>query len=119
MGELESALDALAAEDLDGMVAPQLLDRTRFLLWLRNRADAELARTVRRCETTQAPEQDGLASMRSWLRGHARLSAREAQRVVSNGRVIEQLPALAAAHTAGEVTAEQVATIAPVAAPDV
>ena len=26
MGELESALDALAAEDLDGLVAPQLLE---------------------------------------------------------------------------------------------
>ena len=34
MGELESALDALdalAAEDLDGLVAPQLLNRTAFL----------------------------------------------------------------------------------------
>src|SRR3954471_22413616 len=69
VGELESALDALAAEDLDGLVASQLLDRTAELVRARNRIDAELTRTVRRCEITQAAEHDGLRSMASWLRG--------------------------------------------------
>jgi hypothetical protein len=57
VGELESALDALdalAAEDLDGLVAPQLLDRTAFLTRAANRIMAELTRTVRRCEVTHA-----------------------------------------------------------------
>jgi hypothetical protein len=57
VGELESALDALdalAAEDLDGMVAPQLLDRTAFLTRAANRIMAELTRTVRRYEVTHA-----------------------------------------------------------------
>ena len=46
----------------------------RSLVRARNRIDAELARTVRRADLTQAAEHDGLKSMRSWLRGHARLS---------------------------------------------
>jgi hypothetical protein len=67
VGELQSALDALAAEDLDAMVAPQLLDRTTFLVRARNRLDAELTRTVRKADVTQAAEHDGMKSMSSWL----------------------------------------------------
>jgi hypothetical protein len=37
---------------------------------------------------------------------------------VHSGRALEHLPAVAAAFAAGEVTAEQVAVIAPIAAPD-
>jgi hypothetical protein len=119
---LEAALDALealAAEGLDGMVAPQLLDRTALLVRARNRLDAELTRTVRRCEVTQAAEHDGLKSMASWLRGHVRLSAGEVRRLIRNGRALERLPAVAAAFAAGAVTAEQVTVVAPVAAVEV
>src|SRR3954447_19847940 len=118
VGELQSALDALAAEDLDGLVASQLLDRTAELVRARNRIAAELTRTVRRCEITQAAEHDGLRSMASWLRGHVRLSAGEVRRLVGNGRALDQLPAVAAAFAAGAITGEQVAVIAPVAAVD-
>src|SRR4051794_35631894 len=59
VGELESALDALAADDLDDLAAPHYLDRTRLLVRARNRIDAELARTTRRAELAQAPEYDG------------------------------------------------------------
>ena len=96
MGELQSALDALAGEDLDGLVAPQFLDRTSMLVRARNRIDAELARTARRAELAQAPEHDGLKSMASWLCGHVRLSPAAAHQIVRNGRALEQLPAVAA-----------------------
>jgi hypothetical protein len=115
VGELESALDAVGADDLDDLVAPQYLDRTRMLLRARNRIDAELARTARRAELTQAPEYDGKKSMASWLRGHCGLSAGEAARVVRNGRTLEHLPAVAAACAHGDLTAEQLSVIAPVA----
>jgi Domain of unknown function (DUF222) len=115
---LESALDALAGEDLHGLTAPQHLDRTAMLVRARNRIDAELTRGIRAADVAQAQEHDGLASMASWLRGHVRLSAGEARRLVRNGRVLEQLPAVAAAFADGTVTAEQVAVVAPVAAPD-
>jgi hypothetical protein len=117
---LRALLDSLDAADLaDFVAAPQVLDRTSLLVQVRNCIDAELTRTVRKGENMQAPEHDGLTSMRSWLRGHLRLSAREAARLVSNGRALERLPAVASAFAAGAVTAEQVAVVAPVAAMDV
>jgi hypothetical protein len=118
VGELQSALDALAAEDLYGMVAPQLLDRTALLVAARNRIDAELARTVRMGDVTQAPEHDGQKTMRSWLCGHARLSPAAASQLVRNGRALEKLPAVAAACAAGAVTADQVSVLAPITRPE-
>jgi hypothetical protein len=117
VGELQSCLDALAGDDLHALVAPQLLDRVAELVQAANRIAAELTRTVRRCEVTQAAEHDGLKSMQSWLRGHARLSPAEAGQLVRNGRALAQLPGVAAAFAAGAVTPEQVAVVAPVAAP--
>ena len=52
--------------------------------------------------------------MQSWLRGHGRLSAAAAGRLVRTGRALEYLPAVAAAFADGRVTAEQVALIAPI-----
>src|SRR5688572_11909306 len=101
MSELLSALDALAADDLDDLVAPQLLDRTAQLVRARNRIDAELARTVRRADCVQAPEHDGAKTMASWLRGHLRLSPAAAGQVVRNGRTLDHLPAVAAAAAEG------------------
>src|SRR4051794_36356599 len=89
---LRSALDELAAEDLHSLVAPQTLDRTAVLIAARNRLDAELARTVRHGENTQASEHDGMKTMPSWLRGHGHLSPAAVVQLVRNGRVIEHLP---------------------------
>src|SRR3954465_5169089 len=113
-----SALDGLAADDLHGLPAAGLLDRTAALVAARNRIDAELARTVRRAELAQAPEHDGLKTMASWLRGHARLSPAAAGQLVRNGRAVEFLPAVAAGSAAGLITAEQVGVLAPVTRPE-
>jgi hypothetical protein len=86
VSELLSALDALATDDLDGVAAPQLLDRSALLVRARNRIDAELARTVRRADCVQASDHDGIKSMASWLRGHLRLSrARRARSCATAG----------------------------------
>ena len=113
LGRLSAALDDLADEDLSGRFGPQLLDRLRPLLVVSNQLAAEVARTVRECELTGAVEHDGLASMASWLRGHARCSPGAAARLVGSGRALAQLPAVAAAAAAGAVRAEAVAVIAP------
>jgi hypothetical protein len=118
LADLESALDRLAAEDLTSMFGPQVLDRTARLLRAQNRLDAQAAHSVREGELTQASEHDGLKTMQSWLRGHARLSPKAAHRLVRNGRALEHLPAVAAAFADGRVTAEQVAVIAPVTKPE-
>src|SRR4051812_3791974 len=116
VGGLQSCLDALAAEDPSGLFGPALLERVRDLLQARNRIDAQLIRAVREGEKAGAAEFDGLKTMPAWLRGHARLSPAAAGRLVRSGRALEHLPAVAGAFAAGEVTAEQVAVIAPVAA---
>ncbi|WP_136697301.1 hypothetical protein [Geodermatophilus dictyosporus] len=78
-----------------------VLDDVAALVAERNRIDALLTRRVRAAELSQAAERDGQKSMRPWLRGHCRLSAAAAARVVGNGRVLDHLPALAEAHDAG------------------
>ena len=85
LADLEPALDRVADEDLKGTFGPQVLDRSRRLLTAKNRLDAQLARTVREGELTQAPEYDGLKTMQSWLRGHGRMSASAAHRLVAPG----------------------------------
>ena len=112
MSEVRSALDALAADDLHGLSEGQVLDRTAMLVQLVNRASAELTRTVRHGELTQAAESDGLKTMRSWLIGHARLAPAEASRVVRSGRALEHFPVLAAGFADGTVTAAQVDVVA-------
>src|SRR3954451_8561585 len=113
-----SALDGLAADDLHRLPSAELLDRVAELVRARNRIDAELARTVRRAELAQAPEHDGLKTMASWLRGHARLSPAAAGQLVRHGGALESLPAVAAGCTAGVITAEQVGVLAPVTRPE-
>ncbi|MGR7025460.1 DUF222 domain-containing protein [Geodermatophilus sp. URMC 62] len=95
-----------------------VLDDVAALVAERNRLDALLARRVHAAELSQAPERDGLRSMPSWLSGHCRLSAAEAAALVRNGRTLEHLPALAEAHDAGLVSAEQVAVAARAVTPE-
>ena len=117
MGELASALDALAADDLHAMFGPQLLERLGTLLRIQNRIAAEITRTVRECEVTDAAESDGLKSTASWLRGHGHLSSSAAAHLVHTARALEHLPKVAAAFADGDVTAAQVGVIGQVATP--
>nr|WP_208382894.1 HNH endonuclease signature motif containing protein [Modestobacter marinus] len=112
VSELRSALDALAADDLFELTAGQVLDRTAVLVQLGNRVAAELTRTVRHAETTQAAEHDGIKTMRSWLIGHARLAPNDASKVVRAGRALEHFPVLAAGFADGHVTAVQFGVVA-------
>ncbi|SHG78897.1 HNH endonuclease signature motif containing protein [Geodermatophilus nigrescens] len=101
-----------------GIGSGDVLDDVAALVAERNRIDARLARAVRAAELSSAPERDGLKSMASWLRGHCRLSGREASRPAHNARALAHLPVLAEAHDAGLVTAAQVAVAAEVTTPD-
>src|SRR5690349_4265092 len=110
-------MDSQTDDVLHARSGPALLDRARELVAERNRIDAELARTVRVADCQQAFAGDGMKTAQSWLRGHCRLSKAAASQVVRNGRALEQLPAVEAAHAAGELTAEQVSVIAEILAP--
>nr|WP_091929884.1 HNH endonuclease signature motif containing protein [Blastococcus sp. DSM 46786] len=117
MARLAAALDDLAAERLEGAFGPQLIERLGPLLVAGNRLTAEVARTVRQGELTGAAEHDGHKTMASWLRGHARFSPAAAFRLVTTGRAIEALPAVAAAAATGALPPEALAVIAPVTTP--
>ena len=112
MSELRSVLDALAGDDLHGLSDGATLERVALLVAVVNRASAELTRTVRHADLTQAAEHDGLKTMRSWLIGHARLAPAEASRIVRSGKTLEHFPQLAAGFAEGTVTAEQVDVVA-------
>jgi hypothetical protein len=98
-------------DELHAMSGPALLDRTRDLVETINRAQAELARTVRVADAQRAFAADGQATAASWLRGHCRLSKPAAAQVVRAGRALEQLPAVEELHAAGALTADQVDVI--------
>ena len=114
-----STLSALLAEqDEELRFGVQLHERLPVLLALRNQLDAAVARTVRAGEVSGLAEIDGLASMGSWLRGHARVSGHTGSRLLAMGRALQVLPALSAAFAAGQVTADQVLAIAPITTPE-
>src|SRR3954468_10252179 len=112
---MRSISDEVPDALLHALSGPELLDRTRDLVSAMNRLAAELARTVRVADGKQAFAADGQATAQSWLRGHCRLSKAAASQVVRNGRALEQLPAVADQHAAGQLTADQVDVIAQIA----
>src|SRR5436190_12058484 len=92
------AVEQLTDDELHALSGPELLDRTRDLVEVINRAQAELARTVRVADSQQAFAGDGMKTAASWLRGHCRLSKSAASQLVRNGRALEHLPAVEEAH---------------------
>src|SRR4051812_50148803 len=113
LAELEHALDQVAEQNLKGLFGPQVVVWTKRLLRAANRLDAQVARSVREGELTQAAEHDGAKTMQSWLRGHGRLSSGAAHRLVTTGRALEHLPAVAAAFGGGRGAAAARAGVAP------
>ncbi|MCO7219603.1 HNH endonuclease signature motif containing protein [Klenkia sp. PcliD-1-E] len=107
-----TVLELDEVEDLHRLPADDVLELLAGLVVERNRLDAQITGLVRHAELTQAAEHDGLASMRSWLIGHLRLSAGEASRIVRAARLLGHVPHLAAAFAEGSVTAAQVDVVA-------
>src|SRR3954447_9414166 len=107
----------VSEEQLHALSGPALLDRTRDLVEVINRAQPALARTVRVADSKQAFAGDGQATAQSWLRGHCRLSRAAASQVVRNGRALEQLPAVEEGHATGALTADQVDVISKITGP--
>jgi hypothetical protein len=114
---IEAGLGALAAAGPEpGDEA--LLEKVRRLTTAANRITALQASAIRDAECHQSAEHDGLKSMKSWLRTHTRLSGAAITGLVKQGRACAQLPAVEAAFLAGDLTPDQVDTIAVIAAPE-
>jgi hypothetical protein len=67
MSELMSVIDHLAAEDLHAMAEPTLLERTESMITLRDRLDAELARSLQALDVRQVTVSECARTTRSWL----------------------------------------------------
>jgi hypothetical protein len=106
-----------ADEGLDDLSDGELLEHVQGLVAEQNRVAARLARAVRAEECRQSAEHDGLKTMKAWLRTHTRLSGAAISCIVRQGRVVDRLPAVAAAFAAGQVTGDQVEVIAEIVTP--
>lgn len=105
MSELRSALDDLAAIDLDELSDDTLLDLVGELSTTANRVAAALTSAVRAADRREAYRHDGAVSMKAWLRGSCRMAPEQATATVSTGRRLELLPETAVAFASGDITA--------------
>ncbi len=104
MGNLASAIDELAGEDLDAIGAVGLGDDIVELTRQRDRLDAQLLRRLQRFGASGAWSEDGSLSIRAWLRRHCRMApGAAAERVRVARRLHDSLPETGAAFTAGEI----------------
>src|SRR4051794_11776242 len=108
---LEVALDAVAGQDPPVDDATRLA-RGRRLAAAANRIAALQVDAIRDADCHQSAEHDGLKTMNAWLRTHTRLSGAAITGLIKEGRALAVLPAVEAAFRAGEVTPDQVDTIA-------
>ena len=111
MSELRSALDHLAALDLTELSDDAVLVLVGELSTVANQVAAVLTSAVRVADRREAYRRDGAVSVKSWLRGSLRIAPSEATAIVSTGRRLEQLPAVAAAFAEGAITAAHVRVI--------
>ena len=112
MSELRSALDALAAVDVDALSPAEQLEFVSGVTTAINRLEAIRTRAVRSADKVQAHAEDGAVSMRAWLRGHCHLPGDEATTVVSTGRRLEGLPVVSDAFSCGAISARHAKVIA-------
>ncbi|MGH8986529.1 MAG: DUF222 domain-containing protein [Acidimicrobiia bacterium] len=113
MGNLASAIDELAAEDLDDVAPGAVGDDIVELARERERLDAQLLRRLHRFDASGAWAEDGSLSTRAWLRRHCRIAPGPlAERVRVARRLHDSLPETRAAFAAGEIGYAHVRVIA-------
>lgn len=95
-------------ETVDGLEIPLDRDALVAAIALHQRLGARIALAVARFEGAGLHEDDGALTVRSWLQQHAGTDPRAAAHLVSAGRKLRALPALAGAALRGELTGGQV-----------
>jgi len=109
---LTSATQALSAEDVASWSDAQVRNGLQALLAEVNRLSAVVSTVAASFDTRSLAELDGFRTTRSWLIGFGRMTQGAAVGWLSRGRLMAQLPALAAAAHAGVVSAEQLRPVA-------
>jgi hypothetical protein len=107
MGELRSAVDVLAALDLDEVDNTTLGELIIEVSRQRDRLDGICHRLVAEHDRRLAWKTDGARSEKEWLRDACRLSAGEAASRANTARNLDRLPATAEALADGTISAGQ------------
>lgn len=101
---IDSAIDALATEDLTSLTSSALADDLVSLHRLVERLQAQLCRRVAHFERTQGFAVSGHLSMAAWLRHRCRLHGGAAGTLSRTSRHLEDLPQTEAAFASGEIS---------------
>lgn len=111
MGNLTSAIDELAAIDLDDLPVSAIGDDIAELTRQRNRLDAQILRRIERFDRRGGAVEHG--STQSWLRSELRMTAPDAHRDVALARdLADVLPATMAAMADGGISPQHAQAIA-------
>src|SRR6266540_1537334 len=113
---LEAGIAALAEVDLDGLSDGQQLALLRVVHPLVCRMEAQRSRVIGSVHRRGAVFADGAVSTGAWLRSRLRMSDGQAQ--VRAAAAVRQVPELATAYAAGQVSHAQVSVVAAVV-PDI
>jgi Domain of unknown function (DUF222) len=103
MSGLGSAIDELAAEDLEATPTAVLADDLVELARARERLDAEWLRRLAAFDARGGAGDDEVLSTQCWVRRHCRLTAGAARERVSVARRLDEVPETAVAFAAGEI----------------
>jgi hypothetical protein len=111
MGNLASAIDELAAVDLDDLPVSAIGEDIAELTRQRNRLDAQILRRVERFDRRGGAVDHG--STQSWLRSELRMSSPDAHRDVTLARdLADVMPATMAAMADGSISSQHAQAIA-------
>ncbi len=113
---LEAGIAALSEVDLDGLSDGQQLALLRVVHPLVCRMEAQRSRVIGSVHRRGAVFADGAVSTGAWLRSRLRMSDGQAQ--VRAAAAVRQVPELATAYAAGQVSHAQVSVVAAVV-PDI
>jgi Domain of unknown function (DUF222) len=111
MGNLESAIDELAGEDLSVLTGLERAERLLRIDRVINRLEAERCRSLAHFDRSGRWADDGALSAKAWLRHHCRMAPGAAAEHARVARRLPELPATEAAFTDGEISYAHVRVI--------
>jgi hypothetical protein len=113
-GELDAVVTAIGALPADATQVPDavLAERMEQMLQARAMLDAALVEQLAAFDARGGARYDGQSSTRAWLRSRLRLDGGRAGDLVRVARQLADLPEVAKAFAAGEVSLEHVGVIA-------
>lgn len=109
---LRAAVDAIAAEELDGLPDAVLEEHLVGIRRQIDRLETEFCRRLRRFERARGFVSSGAATVVSWLRGACRMSAPAAHERVQVARMLEAFPEVEGSCQASDIGYQHVAVLA-------